>query len=130
MAAKTKSKGLGKGLEALFGDAEVAPVEKKPAAKKKQADNRKSEKAEESPVEEGGVLYVDLNDIKPNASQPRKVFDEEKLEELAASIQQHGLIQPIVLRKLGKGPKRKTCSWRSLRTCRGRTSIPSKKQKD
>ena len=103
MAAKTKSKGLGKGLEALFGDAEVAPVEKKPAAKKKQADNRKSEKAEESPVEEGGVLYVDLNDIKPNASQPRKVFDEEKLEELAASIQQHGLIQPIVLRKLGKG---------------------------
>ena len=103
MAAKTKSKGLGKGLEALFGDAEVAPVEKKPAAKKKQADSRKSEKAEESPVEEGGVLYVDLNDIKPNASQPRKVFDEEKLEELAASIQQHGLIQPIVLRKLGKG---------------------------
>lgn len=103
MAAKTKAKGLGKGLEALFGDAEVAPVEKKPAAKKKQEDNRKSEKAEESPVEEGGVLYVDLNDIKPNAAQPRKVFDEEKLEELAASIQQHGLIQPIVLRKLGKG---------------------------
>ena len=103
MAAKTKSKGLGKGLEALFGDAEVAPVEKKPAAKKKQADNRKSEKAEESPVEEGGVLYVNLNDIKPNAAQPRKVFDEEKLEELAASISQHGLIQPIVLRKLGKG---------------------------
>ena len=103
MAAKTKSKGLGKGLEALFGDAEVAPVEKKPAAKKKQADSRKSEKEEESPVEEGGVLYVDLNDIKPNAAQPRKVFDEEKLEELAASIQQHGLIQPIVLRKLGKG---------------------------
>ena len=34
MAAKTKAKGLGKGLEALFGDAEVAPVEKKPAAKK------------------------------------------------------------------------------------------------
>ena len=103
MAAKTKAKGLGKGLEALFGDAEVAPVEKKPAAKKKQADSRKSEKEEESPVEEGGVLYVDLNDIKPNAAQPRKVFDEEKLEELAASIQQHGLIQPIVLRKLGKG---------------------------
>ncbi len=103
MAAKTKAKGLGKGLEALFGDAEVAPVEKKPAAKKKQTENRKSEKAEESPAEEGGVLYVDLNDIKPNAAQPRKVFDEEKLEELAASIQQHGLIQPIVLRKLGKG---------------------------
>ena len=103
MAAKTKAKGLGKGLEALFGDAEVAPVEKKPASKKKQAESKKSEKAAESPAEEGGVLYVDLNDIKPNAAQPRKVFDEEKLEELAASISQHGLIQPIVLRKLGKG---------------------------
>ena len=103
MAAKTKAKGLGKGLEALFGDAEVAPVEKKPASKKKQTESKKSEKAAESPAEEGGVLYVDLNDIKPNAAQPRKVFDEEKLEELAASISQHGLIQPIVLRKLGKG---------------------------
>ena len=103
MAAKTKAKGLGKGLEALFGDAEVAPVEKKPASKKKQTESKRSEKAAESPAEEGGVLYVDLNDIKPNAAQPRKVFDEEKLEELAASISQHGLIQPIVLRKLGKG---------------------------
>lgn len=103
MAAKTKAKGLGKGLEALFGDAEVAPVEKKPASRKKQTERRTSEKTAETPSEEGGVLYVDLNEIKPNASQPRKVFDEEKLEELAASIRQHGLIQPIVLRKLDKG---------------------------
>ena len=41
--------------------------------------------------------------IKPNSSQPRKNFDEEKLEELAASIERHGVIQPIVLRSLGKG---------------------------
>ena len=99
MAAKTKSKGLGKGLEALFGDAEVAPAEKKQPAKKKQTEGT----AEESPSEDSGVLYVSIDDIKPNASQPRKSFDEEKLEELAASIEAHGLIQPIVLRKLGKG---------------------------
>ena len=99
MAAKTKSKGLGKGLEALFGDAEVAPAEKKQPAKKKQTEGT----AEESPSEDSGVLYVNIDDIKPNASQPRKNFDEEKLEELAASIEAHGLIQPIVLRKLGKG---------------------------
>ena len=49
------------------------------------------------------VLYIDINDIKPNTGQPRKHFDEEKLEELASSIQQHGLIQPIVLRKLKTG---------------------------
>lgn len=38
----------------------------------------------------GGILYIDINDIKPNTNQPRKVFDEEKLEDLAASIQEHG----------------------------------------
>ena len=99
MAAKTKAKGLGKGLEALFGDAEVAPAEKKPASRKKQEEGKTSE----SPADKSGVLYVDVNDIKPNSSQPRKNFDEEKLEELAASIESHGVIQPIVLRVLGKG---------------------------
>ena len=105
MAAKTKAKGLGKGLDALFGDAEVAPVEKKPSTKKKTSGRKSgaSEAKEESQSDENGILYVSVNDIKPNASQPRKRFDEEKLEELAASIEQHGLIQPIVLRKLGKG---------------------------
>lgn len=105
MAAKTKAKGLGKGLDALFGDAEVAPVEKKQATKKKNSGRGSgaSEAKEESQADENGILYVSVNDIKPNASQPRKRFDEEKLEELAASIELHGLIQPIVLRKLGKG---------------------------
>ena len=99
MAAKTKAKGLGKGLEALFGDAEVAPAEKKPAARKKQT----AAKTEEAPSEEGGVLYVSIDDIRPNSAQPRKTFDDEKLEELSASIERHGVIQPVVLRKLGKG---------------------------
>ena len=99
MAAKTKAKGLGKGLEALFGDAEVAPVERKPAAGKKQTES----KAAESPSDESGVLYVSIDDIRPNSAQPRKNFDDEKLEELAASIERHGVIQPVVLRKLGIG---------------------------
>ena len=100
MAAPKKNKGLGKGLDALFGDAEVAPVEKKPAAKIK----AKAKKQEEEPApSEGGVLYVDINNIKPNTAQPRKTFDDEKLEELASSIERHGLIQPIVLRASGKG---------------------------
>ena len=97
MAAKTK--GLGKGLEALFGDAEVAPIENRPAAEKKQTEG----KTAESPSDERGVLYVSIDDIKPNSAQPRKNFDEEKLEELAASIERHGVIQPVVLRKLGIG---------------------------
>ena len=100
MAAAKKNKGLGKGLDALFGDAEVAPAPREKATRTKTANPKKEDAP--SPAE-GGVLYININDIKPNATQPRKHFDEEKLEELAASIQQHGLIQPIVLRKLGKG---------------------------
>ena len=51
----------------------------------------------------GGIDYIDINDIKPNSNQPRKTFDEDKLNELAASIEEHGLIQPLVLRKAEKG---------------------------
>ena len=105
MAAQKKAKGLGRGLDALFGDAEVTPAATESVPRK-----RRSQKADiEDKTEdmktpaEGGVIYVDINDIMPNASQPRKRFDEDKLQELADSISQHGLIQPIVLRKAGKG---------------------------
>lgn len=45
------------------------------------------------------VLTVDINLIKPNKDQPRKTFDEEKLMELANSIKEHGIIQPIIVKK-------------------------------
>ena len=105
MAAPKKAKGLGKGLDALFGDVEVTPVKsanKKESSKQAKADTA-AKKSDETEASQGGVLYIDINDIKPNTGQPRKHFDEEKLEELASSIQQHGLIQPIVLRKLKTG---------------------------
>ena len=47
------------------------------------------------------VVQISVDDIIPNRFQPRKNFDEESLNELADSIRQHGLIQPLVLRKLG-----------------------------
>ena len=105
MAAPKKAKGVGKGLDALFGDVEVTPVKsanKKESSKQAKADTA-AKKSDETEASQGGVLYIDINDIKPNTGQPRKHFDEEKLEELASSIQQHGLIQPIVLRKLKTG---------------------------
>ena len=51
---------------------------------------------------EGQVVQVNLDDIIPNRFQPRIAFDEKGLNELAASIKEHGIIQPLVLRKLGK----------------------------
>ncbi len=105
MAAQKKTRGLGRGLDALFGDAEVTPSvpEKATRRTKTETTDKIDQAKEEKTPAEGGVLYVDINDIMPNASQPRKSFDEDKLQELADSIQQHGLIQPIVLRKAGKG---------------------------
>jgi len=48
------------------------------------------------------VLTVSINSIKPNEDQPRKYFDPEKIMELAESIKEHGIIQPIVLKKDGE----------------------------
>lgn len=45
------------------------------------------------------VLYIDINDIKPNQAQPRTKFDEVKLGELASSIKENGVIQPLIVRK-------------------------------
>ena len=47
------------------------------------------------------ILQVNIDDIIPNRFQPRLSFDEQGLQELAASIKEHGIIQPLVLRKLG-----------------------------
>ena len=91
-AAKTKNRGLGRGLDALF--AEQAPV----------VQPEKDETA--APAAEAGentVVYININDIKPNENQPRKTFNEEKIEELSASITEHGIIQPLVVRKSGAG---------------------------
>lgn len=85
MAAQ-KARGLGKGLEALFNDVEINI----------QDAGRDSENRE-------GILFLDINDIKPNAKQPRKHFSDEKIEELARSIETHGIIQPIMVRPSGEG---------------------------
>jgi ParB family chromosome partitioning protein len=74
MAKKT---GLGKGLDALFSD--------------------NSYKKMEDPLNEEVVQQIKITEIEPNADQPRKKFDEDKLEELASSIKRYGVIQPIIV---------------------------------
>jgi ParB family transcriptional regulator, chromosome partitioning protein len=49
------------------------------------------------------VIELDLDRIRPNPHQPRQVIDEEALEELARSIEQHGLLQPVVVKEDGEG---------------------------
>ncbi len=97
MAAAKKS-GLGRGLDALFADAvpviDTADTEESKKTPKKT--NTKKAAGDE-------VQYVKIHDIMPNLNQPRKTFQEEKIEELAASIKEHGIIQPIVVRKCENG---------------------------
>lgn len=49
--------------------------------------------------DETGVVELRINEIEPNSGQPRKYFDDEKLAQLAESIKQHGIIQPIIVKK-------------------------------
>ena len=83
-----KSKGLGKGLSALFSETEE--------------DYGKSLIFDEEPSAKGeGVTQIEISSIFANPNQPRKVFDETALNELAASIAKHGVIMPIIVNKSG-----------------------------
>lgn len=97
-----KKAGLGRGLDALFADmAPIAESETESAApvKKKVQKSGATSDAEN----EDRVLYIDINDIRPNSAQPRKSFDEEKLDELASSIKTNGVIQPLIVRESTNG---------------------------
>src|SRR5512139_4063410 len=50
-----------------------------------------------------GMLLVDLDEIRPNPLQPRRSFDQEKIEELAASIRENGILQPLIVKKVREG---------------------------
>ncbi len=98
--AKAKKGGLGRGLDALFADS-VSTDEKNSIETK--IENASSAEVAGKPVSEDrpghdSVIYISVHDIKPNLEQPRKAFDEEKISELAASIKENGIIQPIIVR--------------------------------
>ena len=98
MAAKKG--GLGKGLEVLF--------------------------AENSIEEEGKTVSLPISEIEPNRAQPRKQFDDEALAELSASISQHGVLQPLLVRPVAGGSYQLVAGERRWRASRmaGLTEVP------
>ncbi len=82
MSAERPAKGLGMGLSALLGEAARTPTAGEPAE---------------------GVREIEIARIRPNPRQPRMRFDEEALDELAESIAERGVLQPILLRPDGDG---------------------------
>jgi len=95
-------RGLGKGLGALIPDAAQAPALISPG---RAAAGTAQQYAESGLRQVDGAYFeeVAVGSISPNPRQPRRTFDEEALEELAASITEVGLLQPVVVRKTGNG---------------------------
>ena len=54
-------------------------------------------------METGRVIFLSVRAIRPNPAQPRKIFDQERLAELADSIRQYGILQPLTVRRVGTG---------------------------
>ena len=98
MAAKRKV--LGKGINNLIPETDVIrSTPKKKTEKKEVVKEVVKEVIKEVKVPVSGDTMMKISDIEPNREQPRKNFDKEALQELADSIKQFGIIQPIVVQK-------------------------------
>lgn len=86
---ETKKRALGRGLEQLFNNENI--------------DFDSIEKKIYEGVTNEEIVYLDLSDLRPNPYQPRKVFNDEALSELAESIKENGVFQPIIVKKSIKG---------------------------
>ncbi len=87
-----KKTGLGKGLDSLIPMNVMEEIDENPKSSDK--------KVNES--NQSGETIIKLSQIEPNANQPRKNFNEDALQELADSIKQFGIIQPLVVQKKGR----------------------------
>lgn len=107
-----KRKALGKGLEQLFNN-EAFNIDE-------------FEKSIVETTDKEDVVQIDLNDLRSNPYQPRKVFDEEKLNELTSSIREYGVIEPIIVKKSIKGYEIVAGERRSLAARKaGLTTVPA-----
>ena len=112
----TVKRGLGKSFGKIFGEDKVNVENSTTATREPEVIEKVVEKVVEVPVEKvvekivevpvgenatGEPLKVNINFVQANPNQPRKNFDEEKLNELAESIKNYGIIEPIVVRKVG-----------------------------
>lgn len=97
-----KAKGLGKGLDALMGDAVTLQSQ------------------------EAGSVLLPISQVQPGLNQPRKRFDDEALADLASSIEEHGIIQPLTVRRLSTGYYQIIAGERRWRAAKlaGREEVP------
>lgn len=111
--SKVKRGGLGKGVGALMGN-NISPKQEKKEIdvisevdlvneikdKNKLADKDKKVSKDRN-IETSGEKYINITLIEPNINQPRKAFKKEELEELSESIKLYGVLQPLIVKKIG-----------------------------
>lgn len=112
MAKAIKKQALGRGLSALLNESknDLTGVDEKTAKRAM-----------------GSIIEIDLNSIEVNPFQPRSQFNEEQLKELAGSIKELGVIQPITVRKIGQNKFQLVSGERRFRASKmlGRKTIPA-----
>lgn len=97
MIMVAKRKGLGKGLDSLIpAKADVGANEGQKTEQNINTDNVINDKNED---ENSGETFLKINQVEPNRDQPRKDFDEDSLMELADSVKQFGILQPLIVQK-------------------------------
>ena len=101
-----RSSGLGRGLDAIFLDNTIV---------------------ENTQDKENSISTLKISLVDPKSDQPRKYFDKDALEELATSISENGLLQPILVREYGEGRYQIIAGERRFRACKlaGLTEIPA-----
>lgn len=106
-----KTGGLGRGLGALLDESDASERDQNP---------------DTAPRGAGTELFINPSLLKPNPHQPRREFDEEALRELADSIREHGIIQPIIVEEAGDGTYFIIAGERRTRAARlaGLTAVP------
>lgn len=121
MAAKNQ-RGLGKGLGALLGDSNDLTMLRKPVGYV-----NKSVVGAKEPVDTSDILRIPVAMIEPNPFQPRMSFDTQALDELADSIRNFGLIQPITVRKKSADKYQIISGERRFKACRlaGMDMVPA-----
>ncbi len=142
-------RGLGRGLDALFGNSPAAEADAKPEAVEREAEPvatmqpppaaappRREPEPDPTPepvvaasvvsIRRGGPDQLDIDLISPNPEQPRTHFEPEKLRELADSIREHGVIQPLIVTRDSEGSYRLIAGERRLQAARlaGLDTVP------
>lgn len=109
MSAPARRRGLGRGLDALLSS------------------SARPDAGSETQGDDLSVAELSVDAIDPNPEQPRRHFDEERLSELTESIRTHGILQPIVVERHGRGGFRLVAGERRLRAAReaGLRAVPA-----